>query len=236
MYSEYVQSKDSAVAQVLSGISTSPLEAITWLKKLCGHPVLVQHGDSEKLVERSALGQLKLQSSKLQALSELIERLCLRGHKTLIFSQSTKMLDIIQRVLENIPFARIDGSTKEKDRQRRVDDFNSSIGRAEVMLLSTKAAGVGLTLTGADRAIIYDPSWNPAEDAQAVDRCYRIGQTKEVTVYRFITAGTVEEKMYEKQVRRPVYFWQDGKFFEVVLIICLVSLDTQRWDKKSCHD
>lgn len=69
------------------------------------------------------------------------------------------------------------------------------------MLLSTKAAGVGLTLTGADRAIVYDPSWNPAEDSQAVDRCYRIGQKKEVSVFRFITAGSVEEKMYEKQVR-----------------------------------
>lgn len=111
------------------------------------------------------------------------------------------MLNIIERVLESIPFARIDGSTKETERQRRVDDFNSSNGKAKVMLLSTKAAGVGLTLTGADRAVIYDPSWNPAEDAQAVDRCYRIGQTKEVTVFRFITAGTVEEKMYEKQVR-----------------------------------
>ena len=63
------------------------------------------------------------------------------------------------------------------------------------MLLSTKAAGVGLTLTGADRAIIYDPSWNPAEDSQAVDRCYRIGQDKSVTVFRFITAGSIEEKV-----------------------------------------
>lgn len=166
----------------------------------CGHPVLVQYGDAERLVKQTSVHQLKLQSSKLQALSKLVEQLCSQGHKTLIFSQSTKMLDIIERVLENIPFARIDGSTKENERQRRVDDFNSPKGKAEVMLLSTKAAGVGLTLIGADRAIIYDPSWNPAEDAQAVDRCYRIGQTKAVTVFRFITAGTVEEKMYEKQV------------------------------------
>ncbi|CAJ1954584.1 unnamed protein product [Cylindrotheca closterium] len=202
MYAQYVESKDSAVAQVLSGISTSPLEAVTWLKKLCGHPVLVQYGDSERLVKQTPVNQLKLQSSKLQALSKLVEELCSQGHKTLIFSQSTKMLNIIERVLENIPFARIDGSTKETERQRRVDDFNSSNGKAAVMLLSTKAAGVGLTLTGADRAVIYDPSWNPAEDAQAVDRCYRIGQTKEVAVFRFITAGTVEEKMYEKQVHK----------------------------------
>lgn len=110
------------------------------------------------------------------------------------------MLDIIERVLCGVTLSRIDGSTKERDRQRRVDEFNSTHGRTEVLLLSTKAAGVGLTLTGADRAIIYDPSWNPAEDSQAVDRCYRIGQTREVSIYRFITAGSVEEKMYEKQV------------------------------------
>ena len=130
------------------------------------------------------------------------------------------MLDIIERVLESIPFSRIDGSTKETERQRRVDDFNSSKGRTEVMLLSTKAAGIGLTLTGADRAIIYDPSWNPAEDAQAVDRCYRIGQKKEVTVFRFITAGTVEEQMYEKQVRLPLMYGRSRLLFEVILTLC----------------
>lgn len=71
-----------------------------------------------------------------------------------------------------------------------------------LLCLSSKAAGVGLTLNGADRAIIFDPSWNPSTDAQAIDRCYRIGQLKNVTVYRMICAGTVEEKMYEKQVHK----------------------------------
>ncbi len=84
------------------------------------------------------------------------------------------MLDIIQRVLFKVArMSRIDGSTKERDRQRLVDDFNNPNSRYCCMLLSTKAGGLGLTLTGADRAIIYDPSWNPAEDSQAVDRCYR---------------------------------------------------------------
>jgi SNF2 family DNA or RNA helicase len=162
---------------------------------------LVDGRDSEILINRTSVDKLKLQSSKLHALSKLVEHLRDQGHRLLIFSQSTKMLDIIERVLCSVRLSRIDGSTKEKDRQRRVDEFNSSHGRTEVMLLSTKAAGVGLTLTGADRAIVYDPSWNPAEDSQAVDRCYRIGQKKEVSVFRFITAGSVEEKMYEKQVR-----------------------------------
>ena len=93
-----------------------------------------------------------------------------------------------------IKYMRIDGSSAEKFRQKAVDHFNDEKSGIDIMLLSTKAAGIGLTLTGANRAIIYDPSWNPAEDSQAVDRCYRIGQRKNVTVYRFISAGTVEEK------------------------------------------
>jgi DNA excision repair protein ERCC-6 len=110
------------------------------------------------------------------------------------------MLDIIEEVFDGaVTYLRIDGQTAEKSRQRNVDYFNDKESAIDCMLLSTKAAGVGLTLNGANRAIIYDPSWNPAEDAQAIDRCYRIGQSKNVTVYRMITCGTVEEKMYEKQ-------------------------------------
>ena len=124
------------------------------------------------------------------------------GHRALIFSQSTRMLNIIEDTLQGVNLSRIDGSTREKERQRLVDDFNSGTGSVDAMLLTTKAAGIGLTLVGADRVVVYDPSWTPAEDAQAVDRCYRIGQTKPVQVFRLITAGTVEEKMYEKQVHK----------------------------------
>lgn len=197
MYADYVASKDSAVASVLSGKMTSPLEAITWLKMLCGHPILVdKEKDHDFVVGSTEPEDLKALSSKLQVLDALIEQLRKNGHRILIFSQSTKMLDIIQRVLTRIKgIRRIDGKTKERERQQFVDEFNSERNGIQVMLLSTKAAGIGLTLTGADRAIIYDPSWNPAEDSQAIDRCYRIGQTKAVTVFRFIAAGTVEEKV-----------------------------------------
>ena len=204
MYEEYVNSAESAVASVLAGEKTSPLEAIAWLKKLCGHPVLVDHklhGVAVKSLECNPK-VIENDSSKLKVLMALVNRMRLAGHRTLIFSQSTKMLDIIELVLHRVKMLRIDGSTKEKERQRRVDTFNDGNDKIEVMLLSTKAAGIGLTLTGADRVIVYDPSWNPAEDAQAIDRCYRIGQTKEVIVFRLIAAGTVEEKMYEKQVHK----------------------------------
>eukprot|EP00934_Nitzschia_sp_Nitz4_P000501 Nitzschia sp. Nitz4//scaffold174_size87051//2661//6007//NITZ4_005097-RA/size87051-augustus-gene-0.66-mRNA-1//-1//CDS//3329538836//501//frame0 len=203
MYTEYVTSKDNAVAGVLSGRLTSPLEAITHLKKLCGHPILVDE-DEYNIEKVTALqpSELKALSTKLQVLDHVVDKLLAKQHRVLIFSQSTRMLDIIQHVFKRIDgMLRIDGTTKEKDRQRFVDNFNTK-DKFRLMLLSTKAAGIGLTLTGADRAIIYDPSWNPAEDAQAIDRCYRIGQEKAVTVLRFIAAGTVEEKMYEKQVHK----------------------------------
>jgi DNA excision repair protein ERCC-6 len=180
----------------LIGETASPLTAIAHLKQLCGHPSLVRDADDNKRDTDTLIGD----SAKLQVLFDLVQRLKRAGHRSLIFSQSTKMLDIIEKVFDGyVSFLRIDGQTAEKFRQRNVDHFNDLSSGIDCMLLSTKAAGVGITLNGANRAIIYDPSWNPAEDMQAIDRCYRIGQTRNVTVYRFITSGTVEEKMYEKQ-------------------------------------
>ncbi len=212
-YSDYVHSKDSAIADYFSGAVTSPLFAITWLQKLCGHPLLAT--DDSALPDDEDTGkpfielanrdpeELMRDSAKLQVLSDLMDFLYKKGHRTLIFSQSTKVLDIIHCVLKNrFALSRIDGQTKEKDRQRFVDEFNRQDSHLDAMLVSTKAGGQGLTLTGADTCIVYDPSWNPAEDSQAVDRVYRIGQTKEVTVFRLITAGTVEEKRYEKQIHK----------------------------------
>ena len=169
----------------------SPLSAISWLKMLCGHPLLVKkHRESSDLLAGS---------SKLQVLSSLLLRLQRSNHRTLVFSQSTKMMDIIERVLDSkdIKIRRIDGSTGQSDRQRIVDDFNDVESDVGVLLLSTKACGVGLTLTGADRAILFDISWNPSEDSQAVDRCYRIGQNKPVKVYRLLTAGTGKLPSFE---------------------------------------
>ena len=162
--------------RLLNGEKTSPLEAITYLKKLCGHPTLITKDacDIGEDWQNPNTEDLLQQSKKLQALVVLIEALTKAGHRVLIFSQSTRMLDIIQRVLRKVTrMSRIDGATKERDRQMLVDDFNSTKSKCCCMLLSTKAGGLGLTLTGADRAVIYDPSWNPAEDSQAVDRCYR---------------------------------------------------------------
>lgn len=201
LYRDFVSNSD-AVNAILTGEKKSPLEAVTWLKKLAGHPLLVDTEYDRKwsTLLKMTRDHLVENSAKLKILCELVDKLSRSGHKTLIFSGSTMMLDIIQRVLDGTKMSRIDGSTKEKDRQRYVEDFNKENSSETVMLLSTKAGGLGLTLTGADRAIIFDPSWNPTDDSQAVDRCYRIGQRRPVEVYRFIAAGTVEEKMYEKQI------------------------------------
>lgn len=161
LYERFLQGEK--VASVLAGEAKSPLEAITWLKKLCGHPQLV-----EQRRDMSSASSLVNDSAKLRVLVALIERLRISGHRTLVFSQSTRMLDIIERVLchFNISMSRIDGSTKQRDRQIRVDHFNHKDSKINAMLLSTRAAGLGLTLTGADRCVVYDPSWNPAEDSQ----------------------------------------------------------------------
>eukprot|EP01038_Epipyxis_sp_PR26KG_P004727 gene4727-6632_t len=154
------------------------------------------------------LHELLQGSIKLRVLSKLVTRLHRNGHRTLIFSQSKLMLDVIQFVLldQGLGLYRIDGSTTGRERQRIIDEFNeggdpeSSFTGPSVCLLTTKACGTGVTLTGADRVIIFDPSWNPAEDRQAVDRAYRIGQKRTVVVFRMIMSSAIEEKIYEKQV------------------------------------
>jgi Superfamily II DNA/RNA helicases, SNF2 family len=163
LYDDYVVD-GGKVAAILSGDISSPLEAITWLKKLCDHPSLVSPENDSSDPEI-----LKTNSSKLHVLIYLVLRLKRSNHRCLIFSPSTKMLDIMEKVLP-VKLGRIDGSISGKSRQAIVDKFNNDESSFDALLLSTKAAGVGITLTGADRAIIFSPSWNPSDDSQAVDR------------------------------------------------------------------
>jgi superfamily II DNA/RNA helicase len=201
LYEDYVANGD-IVNSLLSNETKSPLVAINWLRMLIGHPLLIDKRFDRELSTLSNISVERLleESVKLKVLADLLKALSMAGHRTLIFSNSTMTLDIIQRVLNGFKVSRIDGKTKERDRQQYVEDFNRNDSSINMMLLSTKAGGLGLTLIGADRVIIFNPSWNPTDDSQAVDRCYRIGQKKPVEVYRFIAAGTVEEKAYEKQI------------------------------------
>merc|ERR1719253_395320 len=153
-------------------------------------------------LSRSAEALLN-QSAKLQCLSELIPSLTKRGYRMLVFSQSVKMLDLIQILIlkpNGIRCLRIDGQTDPMSRADKVAKFNNQRDRFQCMLLTTNVGGVGLNLTSADRVILVDPAWNPATDAQAVDRAFRIGQAKEVRVYRLVMSGMIEDKMFRLQV------------------------------------
>ncbi|ESW25110.1 hypothetical protein PHAVU_003G008000 [Phaseolus vulgaris] len=144
-------------------------------------------------------------SAKCRALSKLLPSLKKDGHRILIFSQWTSMLDILEWCLDviGLTYRRLDGSTQVAERQTIVDTFNNDTS-IFACLLSTRAGGQGLNLTGADTVVIHDMDFNPQIDRQAEDRCHRIGQTKPVTIYRLVTKGTVDENVYEIAKRKLV--------------------------------
>ncbi len=138
---------------------------------------------------------------KLAALEKLMRLWHAQNDKVLVFSVSTRLLDVLERFMtrHGYVFSRLDGSTNQKHRQTVVDDFNASRSTF-AFLLSTRAGGVGLNIVSANRVVIFDPNWNPALDLQAQDRSYRIGQRRDVDVYRLLTSGTLEELVYQRQV------------------------------------
>ncbi|OIW23660.1 hypothetical protein CONLIGDRAFT_585519 [Coniochaeta ligniaria NRRL 30616] len=123
------------------------------------------------------------------------------GDKVLVFSHSVRLLRILQHLFHNTSYtvSYLDGSLSYEDRQKAVDDFNTDPGQF-VFLISTKAGGVGLNITSANKVVIFDPHWNPSYDLQAQDRAYRIGQVRDVDVFRLISAGTIEEIVYARQI------------------------------------
>ena len=165
------------------------LDALLKLRQICCDPRLLAGQDAK--VENSA---------KLSRLMEMLPQLLAEGRKVILFSQFTSMLDLIKRELDplGISFVEIRGTTK--DRQAPVKAFQS--GEVPLILVSLKAGGTGLNLTAADTVILYDPWWNPAVEAQAIDRAHRIGQTKPVFVHRLIARGTIEEKILSLQDKK----------------------------------
>ncbi|CAK9314757.1 unnamed protein product [Citrullus colocynthis] len=138
---------------------------------------------------------------KMRALEKLFTSWTSQGDKILLFSYSVRMLDILEKfiVRKGYSFARLDGSTPTSLRQTLVDDFNSSPSK-QVFLISTRAGGLGLNLVSANRVVIFDPNWNPAQDLQAQDRSFRFGQKRHVVVFRLLAAGSLEELVYSRQV------------------------------------
>uniref|UniRef100_A0A8D0CJL2 Snf2-related CREBBP activator protein n=1 Tax=Scleropages formosus TaxID=113540 RepID=A0A8D0CJL2_SCLFO len=136
---------------------------------------------------------------KLQTLHSLLRRLKTGGHRVLIFTQMTRMLDVLEQFLNyhGHIYLRLDGSTRVEQRQALMERFNAD-QRIFCFILSTRSGGVGVNLTGADTVVFYDSDWNPTMDAQAQDRCHRIGQTRDVHIYRLISERTVEENILKK--------------------------------------
>ena len=142
---------------------------------------------------------LQYDCGKLQVLDEMLRKLKLEGRRVLLFTQMSKVLDVVETFLSfhGHTYVRLDGSTKIEQRQALVERFNQD-PKIFVFISSTRAGGVGINLTGADTVIFYDSDWNPAMDRQAQDRCHRIGQTREVHIYRLVSEHTVEENILKK--------------------------------------
>jgi len=162
------------------------------LHQLCGDYML-----DGALKDKMLDPEIGLQSAKVQRLQELLVELKAKGSRPLIFSQWKIMLDILEWVLHHMgwKYARLDGDTAVDNRQELVDRFNAKDSYLDTFILSTRAGGQGLNLTGADTVILHDCDFNPQIDRQAEDRCHRLGQTKTVTVYRLVTEGSVDEKI-----------------------------------------
>ncbi len=189
----FAATKDEVVKLLGQGGSVlKALEALLRLRQAACHPALIP-------------GQLAKTSSKVQTLVEALVTAVADGHKALVFSQWTKLLDLIEPELTaaGVRFSRLDGSTP--NRGEVTAEFQTDAG-PPVMLISLKAGGTGLTLTAADHVFLVDPWWNPAVEAQAADRAHRIGQDKPVFVYRLVSQGTVEERILTLQDKKRALF------------------------------
>ncbi|KAF2403869.1 hypothetical protein EJ06DRAFT_488799 [Trichodelitschia bisporula] len=181
---------------------TRLLNIVMQLRKCCNHPYLFEGAEpgppfttDEHLVDNSA---------KMVVLDKLLKRMKAAGSRVLIFSQMSRVLDILEdySVFRNYQYCRIDGSTAHEDRIAAIDEYNKEGSEKFLFLLTTRAGGLGINLTSADIVVLFDSDWNPQADLQAMDRAHRIGQTKQVHVYRFITENAIEEKVLERAAQK----------------------------------
>lgn len=197
-YLEFLHSDE--LTQIKGG-KRHVLYGIDILRKICNHPDLL---DRDYIKDTVSYGDPK-RSGKMQVVKQLLKLWKSEGHKTLLFTQSRQMLDILEEFikfkdpeLSDIRYLRMDGTTNISNRQNLVDQFNNQ--SYDVFLLTTRVGGLGVNLTGANRIIIFDPDWNPSTDLQARERAWRIGQKREVSIYRLMISGTIEEKIYHRQI------------------------------------
>lgn len=219
LYSEYLKSPE--VADIARG-SMQMFVGLVNLRKICNHPDLygasksgglagvmqavdneaerTNNDDDSSVQMNKKFGHYK-KSGKMKVVACLLKEWKKQNHKVLVFTQGRQMLAILKQYFVNKDYSHLvmDGSTPIHSRPALIKKFNTD-PNVFIFLLTTRVGGLGVNLTGADRIIIYDPDWNPSTDAQARERAWRIGQKRQVTIYRLLTAGTVEEKIYHRQI------------------------------------
>ena len=179
------------------------LNIVMQLKKCCNHPYLFDGAEAGPPYTQEM--HIVHNAGKMVFLDKLLKRLKNQGSRVLIFSQMSRMLDILEDYciyLGEHKYCRIDGGTAHEDRIAAIDEFNKEGSEKFLFLLTTRAGGLGINLTSADIVILFDSDWNPQADLQAMDRAHRIGQTKQVVVYRFVTQPSVEEKVLERAAQK----------------------------------
>ena len=186
--------RDAIAARGLEQSQFAILDALLKLRQICCHPALLKLQTEEaKKAKRSA---------KLDYLFELLDTLFAEGRRVLLFSQFTSMLQLIERELNVRRHSYLKLTGESKDRGNLVKRFQNE--NIPIFLISLKAGGTGLNLTAADTVIHFDPWWNPAAEAQATDRAYRIGQDKPVFVHKLICSGTVEDRIHQLQQKKTL--------------------------------
>ncbi|KAL3424286.1 chromatin remodelling complex ATPase chain Isw1 [Phlyctema vagabunda] len=181
---------------------TRLLNIVMQLRKCCNHPYLFE--GAEPGPPYTTDEHLVFNAGKMVMLDKLLVRMKKQGSRVLIFSQMSRLLDIMEDycVFRDFKYCRIDGGTAHEDRISAIDDYNKEGSEKFVFLLTTRAGGLGINLTSADIVVLYDSDWNPQADLQAMDRAHRIGQKKQVVVYRFVTENAIEEKVLERAAQK----------------------------------
>jgi len=181
---------------------TRLLNIVMQLRKCCNHPYLFE--GAEPGPPYTTDEHLVFNAGKMVVLDKLLKRFQAQGSRVLIFSQMSRLLDILEDycVFRQYKYCRIDGGTAHEDRIAAIDEYNKPGSEKFIFLLTTRAGGLGINLTTADIVILYDSDWNPQADLQAMDRAHRIGQTKQVVVYRFVTDNAIEEKVLERAAQK----------------------------------
>ncbi|CAL9738445.1 ISWI chromatin-remodeling complex ATPase Isw1p [Monosporozyma servazzii] len=181
---------------------TRLLNIVMQLRKCCNHPYLFD--GAEPGPPYTTDEHLIFNSAKLKVLDKLLKKVKEEGSRVLIFSQMSRVLDIMEDYcfFRDYKYCRIDGSTDHEDRIRSIDEYNAPDSDKFIFLLTTRAGGLGINLTSADIVVLYDSDWNPQADLQAMDRAHRIGQKKQVKVFRFVTENSVEDKILERATQK----------------------------------